>query len=720
MEGVLSAHPHFSVFRKSSSQQSLDQLVTAGADSPLAHAGDDAEEMERLASPARDERVNSRVLSPTHDQQQGNSSNTSSEWHLSMGSDDMHSLQWGDGSSNAIALSPEQPSRRARSTSQDEHSAVRLVDTSLDSPPSFRTSSSRPSSNPNRQSLSRSTGPSTRVQFSPLSLAPSPLLGLPPLPPPPPSLLSALDSLEDDSPTHRPNSALKKTILKMPRTPGTGQSVRFTASTAVRTEESPTVAVGGTEAEDYSTDQSGEASTSGHGVEAPEGNSFDEENSSLSLSTSQSFGGANTTEGNSTHLVASFLSKLQAAIPSPDVSLVTVSADVEVEEAVGNPRFALTSPGGGEGEALKGLGVALAAVAGGGSRNLFDESNPFVGQSMSMRSMEITREEVGREEEEEEEEDGEESEVNVVNMDVIIDAAEEQQPQLVDEEEQEDNSMIDHFPSPAPTPQRATVDSPTAIDSPGASFRTSCTSSASPSAPSPTVTLSNHAPTTPPRAASSSSPAIAASPSLWGEANESLASSGGEPSFSTPNRSSTSTSAASSKRGASSAFYKQFLQKRARESAVAADELGRIVSREQGTEPVELVEEVQHVEQQEWERSVYGTPGDGEKSVLEPAPTEDVSVYFSPTPLDRRVYDQERERYLEEDEEVSIVEGEEGESFDADELRPSMEKQPVYSSSLQEIYLEQDEGGRNVLSPIAEAVSCPMLARLDDDEGNLT
>lgn len=690
--------------------------------------------MEHLASPqaARDLHASDSPTAPAEDdQEQHNTSNTSSEWHLSLASDDMPSLQWGDGSSGSIHLSPPSPRSPPPRSKNDEDSAVRLVNTSLDSPPQplRRSSTSRDNPNPNRASLSRSQGLPTHVQFSPLSLAPSPLIGFPPLPPPVPSLLMALD--REESPTPGGGGALGggKTILKMPRTPGTGQSVRFSASTVsprrLVEEESPS-AVAGAEHQPQSN------------ISADSPSSFDEENSSLTHSTSFNDTSLGVGGNSSSHMVASFLSKLQAAIPSPDVSLLSpppqattaLNISSSTSSITETPSLSLTSPSGG----LKGLGLAMQQLAHGqGQRELWDESNPFAmragcAEMSEMRSLEVTREEAwggGLSEVLE----GSEGEFRVEEMDLDIDGEGARALHRQEEQEEGNGSIIDHFPSPsasnprpssnsafsspAPTPiahskqQQLESSTWTILPSPSPSpspneqtpvaeeqqddeeepldsFRTSWNSRPSPIS-SPSRLSSSPAPSTPNRSLSTSSPSTAA--------------------FAT---------ASATKRGASSAFYRQFLQKRARESLVAADELGRLMrssSSSLGAGGESMLEV--------GEMSVYGTPGEGASRIErhEPEEEEEPSVYFSPTPADRRMGGESRSlgEYEEQDEEEMEMEMEQ--SFDVEELRPSMlnemrREESEFEERAEERYDELEEERGKWLSPIAEAVSCLSVSRL--------
>ena len=275
MSGVLSAHPHFSVFRKSASATSLDELAvtTRGASaSPESAPGAAApadfsmrdlldDEVETLATPPNQSPA-ARKASPKGDR---SGSSEASSFHLSLDSAEMHSLNFGDQSSLSLspAASPSAaaaaPATRTPITaSPAQTSGVRLVP---DSPPTTRTPvpRSRSTSAQSTGKMRSSVGPVQRVQFSPISSCPSPLLSastLPPPPPPPPafadpSTSSALRASSSRARAERwsplddasraadadAQSRAASGILKYPRTPGTGRSVRFTASVVERTPE---------------------------------------------------------------------------------------------------------------------------------------------------------------------------------------------------------------------------------------------------------------------------------------------------------------------------------------------------------------------------------------------------------------------------------------------------------------------------------------------------
>lgn len=415
MSGVLSAHPHFSVFRKSASNQSLDEIAAGrGADgSPLAGEGaarssfsmrdlvddDDDQEVETLATPSN-QSPDPRRASPRAGDKSG-SSETSS-FHLSLDSTEMQSLNFGDQSSLSLspAASPQGAapvSRTPTSASPAQTSSVRLVP---DSPPTTRTPipRSRSSSAQSTGKMRSSVGPVQRVQFSPISSCPSPLLSastLPPPPPPPPTFaepspapaparrVSLTASDENWSPladearasTNGAGETLSRPgsgILKHPRTPGTGRSVRFTASIVERTpegvddgaqaqaEDSPSVAVG-----------SRSVLRTGRADESHEQDEVPREDTSAAADDDAS-SPERTGEGDSSVLVASFLSKLQAAIPSPDVSLVT---SPPAPPPAGLPLISVDPSTPGPAPAL----------------TLFDESNPFHGLNSALGASVLDR-----------------------------------------------------------------------------------------------------------------------------------------------------------------------------------------------------------------------------------------------------------------------------------------------------------------------------------------
>ncbi|BGP35146.1 hypothetical protein JCM10296v2_006976 [Rhodotorula toruloides] len=339
IQRVLDAHPHFSVFRKSASVGSLDKLARRREEedeSPIARRAslgvrdlrDAEEEVETLATPP----TQSPALSPRLHHQPNRpspartaSDSSGSSFHLD--SAEMPSLNFGDQSSS-ISLSPG-PGSAGTSPAPSvvtgtPSGGVRLVP---DSPPTTRTparsrsvsvsttSSASSQSSKKSSSSSSSTLPPhvARIQFSPLSLCPSPLLHAPSLPPPP-----APPTFE--SPTEA-TAGGEKGILKRPRTPGTGRSVRW--------------------------------------------REWDDERE-ISLERDESLDHAQEEEGMEGEERASFLSKLKAVIPSPDSSLVSApSPPPSPPKPQESTNDSVQRPGEGQGPML------------------FDESNPFIFASSS-------------------------------------------------------------------------------------------------------------------------------------------------------------------------------------------------------------------------------------------------------------------------------------------------------------------------------------------------
>ncbi|KAJ8291929.1 hypothetical protein OF846_004715 [Rhodotorula toruloides] len=344
IQRVLDAHPHFSVFRKSASVGSLDELARRREEedeSPIGRRASlgvrdsrDAreEEVETLAtppnqSPAPSPRLHHQPNRPSPARTASDSSGSS--FHLD--SAEMPSLNFGDQSSS-ISLSPG-PGSAGTSPAPSvvtgtPSGGVRLVP---DSPPTTRTparsrsvsASSSSSSSSAAQSSKKSSSSSSstlpphvaRIQFSPLSLCPSPLLHAPSLPPPP-----ALPSFE--SPTEA-TAGGEKGILKRPRTPGTGRSVRWR-----EWDDEREISLERDESLEHSHEQE-EREKEVEGMEGEER--------------------------------ASFLSKLKAVIPSPDSSLV------EPPSPPASPPKPQEST----------LDSAAGARPGPGPM-LFDESNPFI------------------------------------------------------------------------------------------------------------------------------------------------------------------------------------------------------------------------------------------------------------------------------------------------------------------------------------------------------
>ncbi|KAM0786142.1 hypothetical protein ACM66B_006950 [Microbotryomycetes sp. NB124-2] len=347
MTDLLEMHPHFSVFRKTVNSQSQP---TTG------HIALDRHPSTPDSSNVFEHNDNRRSPEPATTA----TANLSQEsWHLS---EPDTSLRFGDSDSSDIRQTTplvQSPSAAAASTS-----SVRLVNAQdLESPPHQRTRQSS-----GRASVSGKTSRHALIQFSPLSVAPSPLLSTS-LPPPPvyASLESAVIAIKS-TPEAAPSSAIK-TILKAPRTPGTGRSVRFSASTNANVSpsdaESSPVSISQSRQPLHPLDASFDYSADLVGVEQSFG---DDEPSSI-------------VEGAS-HTGATFLSKLQAAIPSPDSSLVqVVDVPISVDQNADGPgRLANFST---EAHEHDSDALTVATAAGGpghASAFLFDESNPFAGQ----------------------------------------------------------------------------------------------------------------------------------------------------------------------------------------------------------------------------------------------------------------------------------------------------------------------------------------------------
>ncbi|GAA5964174.1 hypothetical protein JCM3765_005367 [Sporobolomyces pararoseus] len=399
MAGVLAAHPQFSVFRKSASREGLDELLLdRSRDSTRQERSktkkdeeDDENRVETLVTPpASSPRADplEKRNSPS-----GNSSGSSSFHFSSLEGADLPSLNFGDHSSTAslVGVSPRSSPLSVTtaadrpisppSSSVQHHSGVRLIP---DSPPTTRrspslvssssasistsfqpsassSSSARAARTPSRSSSSSSLSRSqsvTRVgQFSPLSLCPSPLIGAPTLPPPPPPPALSLDHRRtpEERDTIEKVNSLRRTssILKLPRTPGTGRSVRFTES-IIDHENSGGGSDGDAEEEEEEEDEfaredspsilpgSRQQQQQQHQRSVPrhQDETEDRTESALDFSAMTSKDSILTAKvlGGGGH--SSFLDKLKEVIPSPDVSLEVEQVkegeeanDVVVEEA---------------------------------------------------------------------------------------------------------------------------------------------------------------------------------------------------------------------------------------------------------------------------------------------------------------------------------------------------------------------------------------------------
>ncbi|KAM0750324.1 hypothetical protein T439DRAFT_381024 [Meredithblackwellia eburnea MCA 4105] len=618
LSGILESHPQFSVFRKSSSIQSLDSAAESEPDksysnqaspskSPTSSLKEPPQRRPQQQQPANSSALTGSALqsSPSkrrYDQVEPGENNyasegtmltsaalqevadASEEWHLSS-VEEMESLNFGDRSGSSLAaISPDRAllpangfaninqsvaatssplassSATATTTSPSASrtkldSALRLVQ--YDSPPSRKTSSS-----------SRSPRLPTQVQFSPLSLAPSPLLGNP-LPPPPPPL--ALDSIlldADESPSVRASSAAAiglgiiskensadspprplsqpssapgtaaraRTILKLPRTPGTGQSVRFSASTRgdsskVDVDTPPSMLTGSSarfdaplsyEDEESFEDEgaSQEASLVEHSIEeAQERDEQDlgeDEEGHVSVADSSA-----SSDGQGRRSVAALFSQMQAVIPSPDNSVVEPKDE--------GPQFVFTqsSPHPSSNPSSGNPSPSPSRLPPPPSppnkqqlfadeSNLFDTSAPHFSRLHSIEDWSVaeTIEETGEEEEE------------VKNSSVTMTMKAE--------------ASLSKLASPVRMVSRALSSSPSRrpTSSPSSNRSTS-------------VTLNNSSVIqTPDRSSSSGS------------------------------SSNSSQSSNNTSRGPSTSLYRQFLRRRAPDSKYAADELGRVIDRE--------------------------------------------------------------------------------------------------------------------------------------------
>ncbi|GAA5877949.1 hypothetical protein JCM16303_002789 [Sporobolomyces ruberrimus] len=380
MAGILAAHPQFSVFRKSTSREGIDELSLKHSRDTSQRSGSvgkdkeaiDGDKMETLATPPAS---SPRARIDKRNSPSGNSSGSSSFHFSSLEGADLPSLNFGDHSSSGslVGVSPRAspslassldsskppfPSPPADSTSQSNDvtslsGGVRLIP---DSPPASRrspslvsssassasyhptASTSRPARTPSRSSSSSSLSRSqsvTRVgQFSPLSLCPSPLIGAPVLPPPPPlPTLSSLTIPEETEEASGPGSrrVLRRTssILKLPRTPGTGRSVRFTESIIDHGERGDSFDRDGDVEDEEEEEEVGfereespsilPGSRQRHAVAVTPRMEEEQTESALDFSAMTSRDSIMTARqgGHS-----SFLDRLKEVIPSPDVSLV--------------------------------------------------------------------------------------------------------------------------------------------------------------------------------------------------------------------------------------------------------------------------------------------------------------------------------------------------------------------------------------------------------------
>ncbi|BGP58014.1 hypothetical protein JCM8202_001748 [Rhodotorula sphaerocarpa] len=472
MASVLSAHPHFSIFRKSTSLQNLDELARrqeeqeegdqderpdpAGSTSSarsrnvsgpdfLRQPDDDLVETLATPPPGRSPRARTRLSDSPSGRANGRNSSSDASFHLD--SAELPSLNFGDQSSGSLVQSlsgspvpSAAPSPRAsgpgsilyeHDSAVGQNSGIRLVP---DSPPTATRTPARvtparpsatetppPNSAPGSSRMRSSRGPVERVQFSPLGLGASPLLSAPSLPPPPPPPLpvpstepapraqqttppaqgaratSAPSTGPEPSPSDAPWHSLSRKgsngILKPPKTPGTGRSVRFSSSTIEQTVErwvTPEDGSGSFEAMDERDQDAQDTSPCQHG-----------EQSGLSTDDAEGPEGGNDSSALVNFSSASFLSRLQATIPSPDSSLEKTSPPVSPPLAA--PSELPASPGAAESEPVALTdGDRLRSSAGAAEadppsqkrprarHSLLDESNPFL-------SLQLSRTDVGEE-----------------------------------------------------------------------------------------------------------------------------------------------------------------------------------------------------------------------------------------------------------------------------------------------------------------------------------
>ncbi|GAA5850592.1 hypothetical protein JCM3766R1_001201 [Sporobolomyces carnicolor] len=432
MAGVLAAHPQFSVFRNANNSGSND----ASRDVDLlllerSRRRDDQDELlvETLASPRReDHQQDPLVVEVPHDDNNNKSSGSgSSSFHFSsLDGQDLGSLNFGDPSSSSssaslvVGVSPRQsPPPPQVVVELGMSQGVRLIPDSPPPPPpraaaaaaislSSSSTSSRtaaaaartPSRSSSRSSsLSRSQSVTRVGQFSPLSLCPSPLIGAPVLPPPPPRpvIIDDNDDEEEEEEDRRQRLLLRgqqqqlrrtSSILKLPRTPGTGRSVRFTESIIdyghdgdeeeeddeaddeadeFECEESPSILAAGSRHHHHHEQRDHDLSRGVGGQSEQQQQVEDETNttesgggltdSSAIMSRRRPGGGGGqdsivTVAGSS----SSFLDKLKQVIPSPDVSLVTPAAAAgrpEQEEEAEKVSTITTTTAGEEGESTE-------------------------------------------------------------------------------------------------------------------------------------------------------------------------------------------------------------------------------------------------------------------------------------------------------------------------------------------------------------------------------
>ncbi|KAK4052326.1 hypothetical protein OIO90_004407 [Microbotryomycetes sp. JL221] len=659
MLDLLAIHPHFSVFRKSTQQQQQQEL-------PREREPDSAHEPATTVI-VQTSTQDDLMQSPQHEQSkvdiattsspnQTTSSSANDEWHFSMSD---ASLNFGD-SDAGDSFSRTSPSASTTAT-------VRLVNQAdLESPPS---------SHYKRSTSSRKTPrPTTLVQFSPLSVAPSPLLATS-MPPPIPSPFD--DEIVVTA--QLPVSALKKTILKLPRTPGTGQSVRFSASTTTATSPtSPSYTNGSRSVVSSVSTRPTSAPSSEHGTA-----SFDY--SAEFAGVEQSFGEdePSSIADGSSHTVATFLSKLQAAIPSPDSSLIhqalPATNDTLSASTLHSGQRQSATQGDRETQFVDSLASTIVPVSlelrEHVSPFLFDESNPFTSESVSLTPSNHSTSNLSN--------DGFEEHCHQIVWPNVSATSNELASSSF--APTTPTRLGDSMYQASPTMRIQSSDSAIAAAASARSVCATATDVKTSNPPSPAGnSLGNRS--LPMSDTKASNAIYMTEPAS--QANQT---------FPQAQRNEDTRSTLSS---SASRFYRLFLEKRAKDSAVAADELGRIVMQEQQQDltslataldgdgnllPLTLAPVVQDRDDQQQEEAsaeLY----DQDTSVVDDDRTHDLSVYATPrgeqtlgrisettvfyspeqdAQHDQEIYDEKTATQL-----IRVHEEEE-ESFDADALLQS-------------------------------------------------
>lgn len=461
------------------------------------------------------------------------------------------------------------------------------------------------------------------------------------VPPPPVIALLSSTSRVDDSPTARrpsqavgmgtPGARTVRPILKEPKTPGTGRSVRFSSSTnGFRTDaddrspvetrfrdaepswgeddEEEDEAEGDEEDETVGVPTGRERETSDGSI-VDHGEPDDELDPTLD---GLSFASESETNNSSAMIQATFLSKLQAVIPSPDNSFADPPT-LTFESPTG-PAVSLLLPqqdGPAEDHAEpQSFSVMGRSGHGGG---LFDESNPFCSSAEVSMNTEAEWNGLGAgglpvvEEEDEE----------VADWSVDTDKTPlKRQLHVQESTSPKDDSFEDAMRDSVQGSPTININNIHPADHP----------TATPSRPSPQTDHPTEADT--PRPASPTfnlpPPPAPVSPIqehpqpksvYWSPAGSSIsaASALAHTSFATPPQ--TDTSRRSTR---PTAFFKEFMKRRASEVGGGVDEFGRIVGPAGGAEEAETPGR---------ERSLYSTPGaepltpDGEREVASPSPS---------------------------------------------------------------------------------------------------